>query len=153
MHGPDGTPRGRECLSHVLLEVLVCGDVEAYAPVLEPLRLDLVRRARDRSYDDVGLRETFLQGQGTRMHDVPRVVARLRALVRVVGLLGELGVFLCSERSTGRGETCGRGDGQFGKFVDASSMMQERVVEIGRNEEWFETAKQCVGSFGESGRE
>ena len=82
-------------LSHVFLEVLVCGDVEAYAPVLEPLGLDLVRRARDRSYDDVGLRETFLQGQGARVHDVPRVVARLRALVRVDGLLGALRVFLC----------------------------------------------------------
>ena len=67
------------------------------------------------------------------MHDMPRVVARLRALVRVDGLLGALGVFLCSERSTGGGETCGRGDGQFGRFVDASSMMRGRVVEIGHN--------------------
>ena len=50
-------------LSHVRLEILICGDVHADAAVLQPRRLDLVVRAWDSRHDDVRERKTFLQRQ------------------------------------------------------------------------------------------
>ena len=78
--------------AHILLEVLVCGDVDADAAVLEPLGLDLVRGVRHGRDGDVRLCEALLQRQCARVHDVPRVVPR-RAL-RVGHLLWAFGVFL-----------------------------------------------------------
>ncbi len=63
-----------DLLPNILVEILVCRNIQADAPVLEPFGLDLVRCARHSRDNNVGLCKAFLEGQRTWADNVVRVV-------------------------------------------------------------------------------
>ena len=63
-------------ISDVLLEVLVCSNVQANTASLQPLGLDFVVGTRDCRYHDIGDGEDVLQSHVAGIHDMSGVVAR-----------------------------------------------------------------------------
>lgn len=62
-------------ISHILLKVLVGGNVQADAAVFQPLGLDFVRRGGDRRNDHVREREALLQRRVAGVYHMPGMVS------------------------------------------------------------------------------
>ena len=61
-------------IPHVLFEVLIRGHIQTHTAIFEPFGLDLILRAWHCRDHDIAECEAFLQGERTRVHNMPGMV-------------------------------------------------------------------------------